>query len=73
MSVWTNAASPCPSSAFIADRGAVLGDLGDDDLGALGEEPLGVREPDALAGAGDDRDLALEPAHVRPPGGGGSG
>jgi hypothetical protein len=36
--------------------GAVLVDLGHDDLRALLEEPLGVRQPDALAGAGDDRD-----------------
>ena len=59
MSVCTKATSPRPSSSFIAELGAVLVDLGDDDLGALGEEALGVAEPDALAGAGDDRDLAL--------------
>ena len=31
----------------------------DDDLGALGDEPLGDAEADPAAGAGDDRDGAL--------------
>ena len=47
--------------------GALLDDLGDDDLRALGEEPLRVREPDALPGAGDDRDLVLQTSHGRSP------
>ena len=55
-------------------RAAFLGELGHHDLGSLGQEPLGVAEPDALPGAGDDRDLAVEPtrrAHrIRPSGGG---
>ncbi len=49
MSVCTNVASPLPASVFIAAVGAFLVDLGDHDLGALGEKPVGVREPDALA------------------------
>jgi hypothetical protein len=49
--------------------GAVLVDLGHDDLRALVEEAFGVREADALARAGDDRDPVVEPTHVRnPPG-----
>ena len=43
--------------------GALLVDLGDDDLGALGEEPLRVREADALPRTGDDRDLVLQTSH----------
>ena len=47
-----------------ARRRALLVDLGDDDLGALVEEPLRVREADALARAGDDRDLVLQTSHA---------
>ena len=43
-------------------------DVGDDDLGALGHEPLGGRLPDAGGAPGDDGDLAVELAgHVRTP------
>ena len=45
---------------------ALLHHFGHHDLGALGEEPLGVREADALPGAGDDRDLVLEASHGFP-------
>ena len=45
-------------------RGAFLDDLGHHDLGAFGQEPLGVREADALPRAGDDRDLVLETSHA---------
>ena len=65
MSVLTKIASPLPSSAFIAPAARSSIDLGHDHLRALGEEPLGVREADALPGAGDDRDLVLETSHAR--------
>ena len=45
--------------------GALLVDLGDHDLGALVEEPLRVREADALSRTGDDRDLVLQTSHAR--------
>ncbi len=51
--------SPLPVELLHRGGGPVLVDLGDHDLGPFGEEPLGVREADALARAGDDRDLVL--------------
>ena len=38
-------------------------DVGEDDLHALGEEPLAQRPPDATAATGDDGDLAPEVLH----------
>ena len=53
---------------LVGDAGAVrLVEVADDDLGALLGEPPHGRETDARAPAGDDRDLAVEPAcHVDP-------
>jgi hypothetical protein len=36
-------------------------DIGDGDAPALGDVAAGDRQPDAVRGAGDDRDLVLEP------------
>ena len=38
-------------------------DLRDHHRRAFAQEALGVRVPDPATGAGDDRDLAVEPAH----------
>ncbi len=42
-------------------------EVGDHDPGALGREAVGDRLADALRRAGDERDLAVELAHVVPP------
>ena len=50
--------------------GGLLGDVAevvDDDLGALGREEEGVLAPEAPAGAGDDRDPAVECPHGAAP------
>jgi len=54
--------------AELADQlvAAPLVDVTDHDLGALLDEPLDGRQPDARAAAGDDGDLALDAScHVR--------
>ena len=50
--------------------GRLLGDVAevvDDDLGALGGEQQGVLAPEPAAGAGDDRDPAVECPHGAAP------
>ena len=56
--------SPTPSGNAAAASSAPL-EVGDDDARALAREPVGDRAADALRGAGDDRDLAVERAHQR--------
>ena len=47
---------------------AVVGQVADDDLGALGDEPAYGRQADARAASGDDRDPVLDPScHVFSP------
>ena len=62
---WNAAASPSVGGQLLAPLGV---DVGDDDLSALGHEPLGGRAARCRGAPGDDRDLAVELAgHVRTP------
>ncbi len=49
--------------AGVADDVRALDDVGADDGRALASEQLDGRFADARRGAGDDRDLAFQPAH----------
>ena len=44
-----------------------LPSTGHEHASAFGREPFGARQTDAAVGAGDDRDLAFQLAHVRLP------
>ena len=44
-------------------RAVLLEDVGDEHVGALVGQPEAARASDAVAAAGDDRDLALEASH----------
>ena len=55
-----NAAS-APSSSTIAAT-FVVANVGDDDAGALGEEPTHLRLPETADSTADDRNLALDPS-----------
>ena len=44
-------------------RAVVFEDVGDEDVGAFVGQTEAARAPDAVAAAGDDRDLSVEPSH----------
>ena len=50
---------------FVFGRVVMLAQIEDGDVGALAREQGGDRAADAAVGAGDQRDLALEPARAR--------
>ena len=46
-------------------RAVLLEDVGDEHVGAFVGQAEAARTPDAVAAAGDDRDLSLETSHLR--------